>query len=365
MKKIFNNEIAMVFKNGRFCDVVESGKYIEAFGKEYVSQNKNGEISSSEVSAEEILNNKKLNGKVVTCLVNTNETVIHYVNNVYEGVYTKEGLHAFWANAGKHEFKTVSSDIVLLDTAEFSRDTLSKMPVVFSRCISEGFKGLVFVDGKFNRLLDAGTYFFLDVNNNINVDVVNTSLQTINIQPQEILTLDKVSIRFNVTAEYEFYDVVKANTLINDYKTVFYNRIQIALRTLVGDMKLDDLLTSKEEVSQRLLNMVKEEAEELYLNVRNVAIKDIILPGEIRNIMNTVLVAEKKAQAANITRREEVASTRSLLNTAKLMDENKTLYHLKELEYIERICANANSLNVGSGNILGELSKMIGDKWEF
>lgn len=54
--------------------------------------------------------------------------------------------------------------------------------------------------------------------------------------------------------------------------------------------------------------------------------------------MNTVLVAEKKAQANVISRREEVASTRSLLNTARLMDENETLYKLKELEYVERIC---------------------------
>ena len=64
--------------------------------------------------------------------------------------------------------------------------------------------------------------------------------------------------------------------------------------------------------------------------------KDIILPGEIRDIMNTVLVAEKRAQANVVTRREEVASTRSLLNTARLMEENPTLYKLKELEYIEK-----------------------------
>lgn len=93
---------------------------------------------------------------------------------------------------------------------------------------------------------------------------------------------------------------------------------------------------------------------------QTLGVKDIILPGEIRDIMNTVLVAEKRAQANVITRREEVASTRSLLNTAKLMDENKTLYKLKELEYIERICENVGSINVsGNGDLLSQLTAVL------
>ena len=94
--------------------------------------------------------------------------------------------------------------------------------------------------------------------------------------------------------------------------------------------------------------------------VYQTGVKDIILPGEIREIMNTVLVAEKRAQANVITRREEVASTRSLLNTAKLMDENQTLYKLKELEYVERICENVGNISLnGNGNILGQLTAIL------
>jgi len=66
--------------------------------------------------------------------------------------------------------------------------------------------------------------------------------------------------------------------------------------------------------------------------------------------MNTVLIAEKRAQANVITRREETASTRSLLNTAKLMDENKTLFKLKELEYLEKICEKIGNISLSSGD---------------
>ena len=89
-------------------------------------------------------------------------------------------------------------------------------------------------------------------------------------------------------------------------------------------------------------------------------IRDIILPGEIREIMNSVLIAEKRAQANVITRREEVASTRSLLNTAKLMDENRTLYKLKELEYLERICENVGNISVnGNADLLSQLNTIM------
>ena len=60
-----------------------------------------------------------------------------------------------------------------------------------------------------------------------------------------------------------------------------------------------------------------------------------------------------------ITRREEVASTRSLLNTAKLMEENKVLYRLKELEYLERICDRVGSISLsGAGSVLEQLAAL-------
>ena len=99
------------------------------------------------------------------------------------------------------------------------------------------------------------------------------------------------------------------------------------------------------------------------MEIKDAGVKDIILPGEIREIMNTVLVAEKRAQANVISRREEVASTRSLLNTAKLMEENQTLYKLKELEYVERICENIGSITLaGSGDLLSQLVGVLGAK---
>ena len=128
------------------------------------------------------------------------------------------------------------------------------------------------------------------------------------------------------------------------------------MREYIGRNRLDDILANKDDLSKYVFDRLKEREKDMYVEFSEAAVKDIILPGEIRDIMNTVLVAEKRAQANVITRREEVASTRSLLNTAKLMEENKTLYKLKELEFIERICENVGNITLnGSGDILTQL----------
>lgn len=128
-----------------------------------------------------------------------------------------------------------------------------------------------------------------------------------------------------------------------------------------GNYKLDEILEAKEKISQEIYGALKQQEEMFCVTFLMAGIKDIILPGEIRAIMNSVLVAEKTAQANVISRREEVASTRSLLNTAKLMDENKTLYKLKELEYMEKICGKVGEISVsGNTGIVEQLGKMLG-----
>jgi regulator of protease activity HflC (stomatin/prohibitin superfamily) len=83
--------------------------------------------------------------------------------------------------------------------------------------------------------------------------------------------------------------------------------------------------------------------------LHSVGLKDVILPGEMKDILNQVVQAEKAAQANVIKRREETAATRSLLNTAKLMDENPTLLRLKELETLEKVTDKVDRLTVFGG----------------
>ena len=189
---------------------------------------------------------------------------------------------------------------------------------------------------------------------------VDTRLIQSCIAGQEILTLDKVAVRVNLVFNYRITDYIKIAHEIDDYKEHLHVFAQLALREYVGKYRLDELLENKDAMGAYVLESLKNKEKELYIEIINAGVKDIILPGEIREIMNTVLVAEKRAQANVITRREEVASTRSLLNTAKLMDENKTLYKLKELEFIEKICENVGNINLsGNADVLTQLAGVL------
>jgi regulator of protease activity HflC (stomatin/prohibitin superfamily) len=77
-----------------------------------------------------------------------------------------------------------------------------------------------------------------------------------------------------------------------------------------------------------------------------VGVRDIILPGEMKAILNQVMEAKKKAEASLIQRREEVAATRSLANTAEMLQKNPTLMRLKELEALEKIVGRGASIVV-------------------
>jgi regulator of protease activity HflC (stomatin/prohibitin superfamily) len=193
--------------------------------------------------------------------------------------------------------------------------------------------------------------------------MVDTRLTQVNISGQEILTRDKVSLRINFVCSYRITDYVRILTEIDNFSEQLHVAAQLALREYVGRYKLDELLENKDQISEFVLARLREKEKDFFIQVVDAGVKDLILPGEIRQIMNTVLVAEKQAQANVIARREEVASTRSLLNTAKLMEENQTLYKLKELEYVERICANVGNINLGgNGDVLQQLAGILHSK---
>ena len=94
---------------------------------------------------------------------------------------------------------------------------------------------------------------------------------------------------------------------------------------------------------------VKNRAAEFGIEVLSIGIRDVILPGDMKDMLNKVIEAQKAADANLITRREETAAMRSQANTAKLLDNNPTLMRLRELDVLEKVAGNSK-LNV----VLGE-----------
>jgi regulator of protease activity HflC (stomatin/prohibitin superfamily) len=181
------------------------------------------------------------------------------------------------------------------------------------------------------------------------VDVLELRLQTLEVPGQEILTRDKVTVRVNVSAVYQIVDAVIARSRVKDVREHLYRTLQIAVRQTLGRRSLEELLSDKVSIDDSVSAEVRLEMEAYGVRVGEIALKDIILPGDIRDILNQVVTAEKQAQANLIRRREETAATRSLLNTAKLMEDNPLLVRLKEWETLEKVADRVEKITVVDG----------------
>ncbi|RQT22710.1 slipin family protein [Burkholderia contaminans] len=209
--------------------------------------------------------------------------------------------------------------------------------------------GVLKIDGKIERLLDAGVAAFWRFNRDVAVELVDPRLQAIEVGGQEILTRDKVALRLNLSATWCYADVLHAFGQLQKPVEHLYRELQFALRSAVGTRSLDELLEDKQSIDDVVIAQVRARLGHSGVDVRSVGVKDIVLPGDMKTILAQVVEAEKSAQANVIRRREETAATRSLLNTAKVMEENPTALRLKELETLERVAERIDRISVFGG----------------
>src|SRR5579883_3035727 len=217
--------------------------------------------------------------------------------------------------------------------------------VVFAK-VEESRAGLLYLDNVLVRVLGPGNYGFWQWAGHPRVDSVDLRRQTIEVPGQEILTRDKVSVRVNILAEYQVLDPAAAKQAFKDYSEQMYRSLQLAVRQTLGRKTLEEILADKTDVDATVAERVRAEMSAAGVRVGEIALKDVILPGDMRDIMNQLVSAEKQAQANVIRRREETAATRSLLNTAKLMEENPLLVRLKELETLETLVEKVDRVSV-------------------
>ena len=225
-----------------------------------------------------------------------------------------------------------------------------------------GFVAILTVDGILQGTLQPGVHRFWDVGRKIVVKQVDTRWRTHDVTGQEILTKDRVTLRVNLTADFRVSDPVTAVTAVRDFEEALHRALALAFRKTLGAITLDALLADKMAVDADAANAVRAEMAVLGVEVGAIALKDVILPGEMRDILTAVVAAEKEAEANVIRRREETNATRSLLNTAKVMAENPVMLRLKELEALEVIAGKVERLTVHNGTegLMSDLVKLRG-----
>ncbi len=361
MKKVKLNayQVGLVFKNGEYQKMLVAGTYwfwkneevqVYDITKQFVAP----------IELNILLQDKVLADILQIVEVKDNEIALQYENGLLKSVMTA-GRYVFWKSVVQLEF--IKADISNIEIADnIDRSLLAKAPLsawVRMNEVQSYEKALLFVEGKYVKQLEPGAYFWWKNSIAIHIGKVDIRQQQLEVNGQEILTKDKAALRINAWAQYKVADIEKALLQNKDYDKQLYVAFQLALREYIAGFSFDELLDKKESIAPFILQSVQQNAEALGVAVSDFGIRDIILPGDVKEIMNQVLIAEKKAQANTIMRREETASTRSLLNTAKLMEDNAMLWKLKEMEYVEKIADKISNISVSGNGVLIEQLKQI------
>lgn len=272
----------------------------------------------------------------------------------------------FWKNA---QDPLKSERISLSESLEISEKVLTQLYAIeyeknstFKSCVvkaevPEHHQAVLTVEHQNEIILDAGCHYYWSIHKPVNWHLVDLRMQTCEISGQELLTEDKVTVRVNATCNYHVTD---ARVWVSRYanpQEYLYKELQFAIRAVIGGKNIDTLLADKQGVDAELASQMKQKSIQ-GIEIDTIGIKDIILPGEIRQILSKVVEAEKSAQANNIRRREETAATRSLLNTARVMEENPTALRLKELETLEKVTEKIDNISV-YGGLDGVLNGLI------
>lgn len=362
---IKNDERGLLFRDGNYIKCLRPGKHsLNPFIKySVIKADVNKAFDTAGKNINLFLEDQELSNELKVIDVQDYEIAIHFEDGKLVDVL-KSGKYAFWNVLKKHEFIVVDvRDPEVksgIDASIYNSPKLAGHVGYFE--VGNHEKGILFYDNVIQKTLEPGRYFFWKSPVHVAVKNVDLRQQQLDMTGQEIMTEDKITLRLNFVCHYRITEPLKV-VEIKSFEEQLYIFMQLILREYVGSMKLDDILMKKQEIASYTLEKLQEKSSSYGVEFLFAGVKDIILPGDIKEILNTVLIAEKKAQANVITRREEIASTRSLLNTAKLMEENQTLYRLKELEFLEKICEKIGNVSLtGGGSLLEQLNALLSNK---
>jgi regulator of protease activity HflC (stomatin/prohibitin superfamily) len=278
------------------------------------------------------------------------ERALVWIDGRFREIYGP-GLHALWTVFHDVRVEIVDARDGLFDHPDLALilDSRKGKTMLDTVSVKQTDVVLLSVNGGQQKVLRPGSYALWRGVGRLETRRVDLREQVIDICGQELMTADKVTLRLNAVVAFRVVDPVRSVTTVECQEKALYRDAQLALRSVIGARELDSFLSDKEHVAQELEGLIRDRAKAFGLEITAFGIRDVILPGEMRTILNRVIEARKAAEADLITRREETAAMRSQANTARIFESNPALMRLRELEVLEKVADKAN-LNV----VLGE-----------
>jgi regulator of protease activity HflC (stomatin/prohibitin superfamily) len=349
--RIRSYEMGLYFRDGEFRGVLEKGThwFVDVFRKIAVDVVSRRATWLAHEKLDLIIKSGALGERAVVLDLKDFERALVWIDNRFAHILAG-GQYAYWTGQKQVDVEVLDARKVRFEHDQFKVIVRSATAQrLLDICtVHRDRVGLLFVDGRYVETLAPGEYAFWKGPAEALVVEVDLRETMVDVSGQEIMTADKVTLRLNAVVTYKVVNARQAVSQTDDVRQALYRETQLVLRGVIGARELDTFLTDKDAVAKDIEENVRRRAGELGLEIASVGIRDVILPGDMKELMNKVTEAKKAAEANLIARREETAAIRSQANTAKLLQDNPTLMRLRELEVLEKI-AGAGKLNVVVG----------------
>ncbi len=361
--KIRSYEKGLHFKDKEFKKLLSKGTYwvFDPSWKTRINVVSMREPWFTHKDLDLIISSGQLEGAAKVLELTDTERGLVWIDNRFEKLLVP-GQYVLWEGLKKLKIETVDineatflhKDIKTIAEADSAKNEL------ITYTVDEGFVGMLFLDGNMSKTLTPGKHVFWRKSADVKILHVDLRESVLDVSGQEIITKDKVTLRLNGLTTYKVIEPEKAVTVVENYIQSLYRETQLALRAIVGTWEIDTLLADKDTLATKVRDILERRVSSLGLKIVGFGVRDIILPGDMKELLNKVVESRKAAEANLITRREETAAMRSQANTAKILESNPTLMRLRELELLEKVAASSKlKIICGDGPLTDNVVKLI------
>ncbi len=219
--------------------------------------------------------------------------------------------------------------------------TLFVLIVGSIRQINQYERGVKLMLGKYRGMMEPGWRLVFPIIQSY--EKVDIRTKAVDVPDQNAITKDNVSVRVNAVIYYKVSDAAKAILEVEDFRSAISQYAQTTMRNIVGEVTLDELLSSRDKIADRIREIVDKETTAWGLKVQNVELKDVQLPPEMERTIGKQAEAEREKRAVIITSEGELAASENMAKAAHMLASSPGALHLRTLQSINDMSSDQSN----------------------
>lgn len=213
--------------------------------------------------------------------------------------------------------------------------------IISIRQINQYQRGVKFTLGKFTGIMNPGWRIVIPIFQSY--QKVDVRTKAVDVPDQNAITRDNVSVRVNAVIYYKVGDAQRAVIEVEDFRYAISQYAQTTMRNIVGSVTLDELLSNRDEIADRIKTIVDKETDAWGLMVQNVELKDVSLPGDMERTIGKQAEAEREKRAVIINSEGELAASENIAKAAEMLAKTPGALHLRTLQSINDMSSDASN----------------------